>query len=160
MTARLRALAIAAILVCGLHCSAQQPDEEQIPCRPQALSFFHRIQDSLRKGDPHQTANLIHYPLRAHIQGKMRLIHTQAEFIQQYPSIFSSVRTAAILRTKDSEVWYRDQGYSVPAGVIWFDRFLPAGKSWSDVATDDCSAGTFGILTVNEAPTMNAATGS
>lgn len=117
-----------------------------------AIAFFHQVQAALRQNEPKQVAQFIYFPLRADIHGHLRIIHTRTEFAANYPAIFTAARRKAIVESRDSEVWWRDQGYSIRNGVIWFDDFMPGGKAFPDVDTPEFwTSGTFGVETVNEA---------
>jgi hypothetical protein len=117
-----------------------------------AITFFHQIQAALRQNDPRQVAQFVHFPLRADINGHARIIRTRSEFVANYPAIFTVARRKAIVESRDSDVWWRDQGYSIEYGVIWFDSFMPPGKAFPDVNSSEFwTSGTFGIKTVNPA---------
>ncbi len=134
---------IAITAICLLVSPRMFGHDANIPDKAGAIGFLHQIQAALKANQPNQVAPLMHYPLRTTVNGKSTSIRSKAEFIQNYGRIFTRARVKAILACEDGDVWYRDQGYSIPYGVIWFDDFAPASPH--------TRVSRFEIMTVNEA---------
>ena len=120
------------------------------PDYDRAMNFFHRLQSALQRNDAAAVEAMVHYPMRAWWGGHGVVVRNKANFRRQYETIFTPARKAAIVNCQDKDVWWRDQGYSIPFGVIWFDAFMPPGKQWPADSSRAWTAGTFGIETVNE----------
>ena len=80
----------------------------------------------------------------------MVTIRTRSAFITNYPQIFTTATRDYIAQSKDTDLWWRDQGYAIGDGVVWFDAFMPRSKPFPDVdSAAFWTSGSFGIKTVN-----------
>jgi hypothetical protein len=115
-----------------------------------ALVFLHELQTALRSNNPVAVERFVHYPLRADVEGHGVKIRNRAAFLRTYPKIFTPARRAAVLKARDSDLWWRDQGYSLPEGVIWFDAFMPLNQQFPPADSPEFwQVGKLGLITIN-----------
>ena len=149
-------LAVIVILVLSAFCntqrtSAQTHDESSKgPDYERALIFFHQLQSAVKANDRIQVEHSIHYPVRVNLHGHLVTIRRRSAFITNYPQIFTTATRDYIAKSKDTDLWWRDQGYTIGNGVVWFDAFIPRGKPFPAVDSPAFwTSGSFGIKTVN-----------
>jgi hypothetical protein len=115
-----------------------------------ALAFLHEVQSALQRNDSTKLSHMVQYPMLADIGGKRVHIRNPQSFVANYPLIFTKPTRKTLLRCHDADMWWRDTGYTVGSGIIWFDGRMPAGQHFPDTTDPNFwKVGVFKIITVN-----------
>jgi hypothetical protein len=126
------------------------PDPATRPDCPAAIAFLAKFQDALKRNDRPAVASLVHYPLLV-TDGGRKQIHSRAELLGKFNSIFNASVRAAILNATPDDVWGNYRGFMIGRGVIWFDGIIPPNAHPDPSAPDDGKKYPFKLITVNPA---------
>jgi hypothetical protein len=103
------------------------PDPATRPDCPAAIAFLAKFQDALKQNDRSAVASLVHYPLLV-TEGGRKQIHSRAQLLSKFSSIFNPTVRAAILKATADDVWGNSHGFMIGRGVIWFDGIVPRNQ--------------------------------
>jgi hypothetical protein len=121
------------------------PDPATRPDCPAAIAFLAKFQDALKRDDRAAVASLVHYPLLVTAGGRKQ-IHSHAELLAKFNSIFNASVRAAILSATADDVWGNSHGFMIGRGVIWFDGIVPRNQHVAPGGQTDYP---FRLITVN-----------
>lgn len=128
---RAPALALAAILAISPFAHPQNPpacsgdtvDTSNAAMAAPARAFVHRLAAAVAQNDRRLVASLVHYPLPVYTgPGKKTLIRNQTDLLAHYTTVFNPKARAALSSPDAARcLFYRDQGFMIGDGEIWFD---------------------------------------
>ncbi len=129
-------------------------DASTRPDCPEAIAFLLKLQVAVNAGDKAQVASMVNYPLRAGLNGKNVQIRTRAQFLKDYPKLFTPQVICAITSARNSDVWGNYQGFMIGNGVIWWDQIVPTIPP--SIKSRDVDSGNypFKIITINNESVM------
>jgi hypothetical protein len=61
-------------------------------------------------------------------EGGRKQIHSRAQLLSKFSSIFNPTVRAAILKATADDVWGNSHGFMIGRGVIWFDGIVPRNQ--------------------------------
>jgi hypothetical protein len=88
-----------------------------------AAAFFTELQKAISAGDRQNVANMCEYPLSVNVGGEHRLVQNRAELIGQYPSIFNTEVSHAVL-SLPAPIHAGWRGFMTSQGELWFDAVV------------------------------------
>jgi hypothetical protein len=88
-----------------------------------AATFFTELQKAIRAGDRQNVANMCEYPLSVNVGGKHRLVRGRAGLIAQYPSIFNTEVSHAVI-SLSAPIHMGSRGFMTNQGELWFDAVV------------------------------------
>lgn len=107
-------------------------------------AFHNRLVEAVGRDDRAALANMAHYPLRQNHNGVATEYHSQADFIENYPLIFTEAVRAAVLGQDFAELFANYKGIMYGQGELW------AAELCVDYSPcDTCHAWAIGIYSVN-----------
>jgi hypothetical protein len=121
-----------------------------LPDCDQAKAFFTKIQKAIDADQRQEVAGMVRYPLHSYHNGKATVIKTKADLLARYDTVFSSGARCAVTTATLDDVWGNWRGFTISAGVIWWDRIIP--NSAASVQPSDLSKYPFGVYGVNHSP--------
>lgn len=80
---------------------------------------FEALQGAVKAHDAATVASLVKYPFRTEIAGKIKVLHNDTEFVQNYDAIFSPEITAAVLGQSYAELFANGDGVMLGNGQVW-----------------------------------------
>jgi len=130
---------------------SQAKSECTLPDCDQAKAFFTKFQGAINADQRKDVVAMVSYPLRSNRNGKSTVIKTKADLLAQYDTVFDAGTRCAIKAASIADVWGNWRGFTVAAGIIWWDRILPpsAAKN-AEIQPSDLAKYPFGIITVNQ----------
>lgn len=126
------------------------PDPATRPDCPGAIAFLAKFQDALKRDDRPAVAALVHYPLLATPEDRLR-IRSRAQLLANFDKVFNASVRAAILSATPDDVWGNYRGFMIGRGVIWFDGIIPPSAHPNPSAPDYWKKYPFKVITVNPA---------
>jgi len=124
-----------------------------LPDCDQAKDFFAKVQKAIDADQRQDVAAMVSYPLRSYRDGKLTAVKTKAELLARYDSIFDPGTRCAIKAATVEDVWGNWHGFTVSAGVIWWDRIIPDSVAQKGtIQPSDLSKYPFGVISVNHSP--------
>jgi hypothetical protein len=116
----------------------------------QAKAFFTKFQGAINADRRKNVADMVSYPLRSNRNGKSTVIKTKADLLAHYDTVFDAGTRCAIKTASIADVWGNWRGFTVGAGVVWWDRIIPSSAAKNAaIQPSDLSKYPFGIITVN-----------
>ena len=107
-------------------------------------AFHNRLVEAVGRDDRAALANMAHYPLRQNHNGVATEYHSQADFIENYPLIFTEAVRAAVLGQDFAELFANYKGIMYGQGELW-----AAELCVDHSPCDTCHAWAIGIYNVN-----------
>lgn len=93
---------------------------------------------------------MVSYPLRSNRNGKSTVIKTKADLLANYDTVFDGGTRCAIKAASIADVWGNWRGFTVGAGVLWWDRIIPSSAPRNGaIQPSELAKYAFGIITVN-----------
>jgi|SRR5215469_9797706 len=130
---------------------AQEKTGCTLPDCDQAKAFFSKFQKAIEANQKQEVVAMVRYPLRsAYPNGKATVFKTKSQLLAEYDRVFTPGLRCAIQSATLSDVWGNWRGFTIGAGVIWWDRDIPS--SAMNVQTSDLSKYPFGVFSVNHSP--------
>jgi hypothetical protein len=106
----------------------------------QSAQFLATLQDAVKSGQPKAVATLVIFPLRVYHGRKTARIKDAQAFVHDYPHIFTTDVTRAVLAQKPGDLFHNWQGAMIGNGQVWFSGVC------SDAA---CNHQRIGVTAVN-----------
>jgi hypothetical protein len=129
---------------------AQEKPACTLPDCDQAKAFFTKFQKAVDADQKQDVVAMVRYPLHSYRNGKATVFKTKAELLARYETVFTPGARCAIKTATLADVWGNWRGFTVGAGVIWWDRIIPT--STANVRPSDLSKYPFGVFSVNHSP--------
>ena len=108
--------------------------------RANTTAFFLVMKTNALAGNDQGIAENVLYPLKVNRNGQTSTIHTQADFIKSYRTIFDDSFMSELERVDEDSLFITFDGVRVGDGLFWFNLFC------ADTA---CSQGRFLITQIN-----------
>jgi len=86
----------------------------------QVTAFLKCLQSSVSVGNRLKVASLIHFPLKAWVDGEETFIENESEFQARYGRIFDASLKKAIAEAKVETLSVNEQGVMFDSGRVWF----------------------------------------
>jgi hypothetical protein len=106
----------------------------------QSAQFLAALQDAVKSGQPKAVAALVIFPLRVYHGRRATRIKDAPAFVRDYPHIFTTEVTRAVLAQKPGDLFHNWQGSMIGNGQVWFSGVC------NDAA---CSHQRIGVTAVN-----------
>jgi len=129
---------------------AQEKPQCALPDCDQAKAFFQKFQAAVNADQREEAAKLVRYPLRSYRNGKATVVQNTTQFLSEYDAIFDAPARCALKAASVDDVWGNWRGFTVGAGLIWWDRIIPDAAGNPSVS--DLTKYPFGVFSVNHGP--------
>jgi hypothetical protein len=91
-----------------------------------AKDFLARLQSAVTKNNKQDIAKLTQFPLRINQHGKSSFVKSKAEFIANYPTIFTKKIKQVIAKQQLQNLFVNSQGVMLGNGEVWARPADPA----------------------------------
>jgi hypothetical protein len=73
---------------------------------------------------------MVRFPLRVRLEGHDALIKTKSQLLRDYDKVLTDAVRCAIAGARRSKIWGNWQGYTVAAGVTWWEASSAPNSSF------------------------------
>ena len=146
-------LTSALFLLCNA-ASAQEKSTCTLPDCDQAKVFFQKLQQAVDEDNRQAVVAMVRYPLNSYHDGKKTVVASKAQFLAKFDTVIDAHTRCALKAASVQDVWGNWRGFTVGAGLIWWNRIIP--KSSKNVQAPALTKYPFGVYGVNHGPEVAA----
>lgn len=138
--------ALGLFLLCSVS-AAQEKPTCTLPDCDQAKVFFQKFQQAVNEDNRKAVSAMVRYPLNSYRDGKKTVIADRTQLLAKFDTVFDAQTRCALKAASVEDVWGNWRGFTISAGLIWWDRIIP--NSSKNVPATDLTKYPFGVYGVN-----------
>jgi hypothetical protein len=105
-------------------------------CR-EAVAFFDRFQKAVTSDERDVVASMVRFPLRVQLAGHNATVKSKSQLLRDYDKVFTGAVQCAIAGATRTKVWGNWQGYTVAAGVAWWEASAAPNSSFKVITINN-----------------------